>query len=201
MTTLAPFRLTSAPLAPEATAGPSAPPVQVSWQLGPEDPTTSTKPESFNYDREHGAYPNELGSLAEFDAWCREMELENSIQISKSSTAHSNGPLWSQRRYYVCAQGWSGGKYKYEKKYPDCLRKVESKKSDCKYRIVIKLYPHTQTILGHCEGEHNHGLSEKLNIRYCRLSNVAINQIKSLLEQEVAHKRIVSQQTYLFLPI
>jgi hypothetical protein len=192
MTTLPRFRMKVAPRAPEApemTAGPSAPPAVLRLDLRADDPATSRKPGSFNYDRDSGQYPLEWANITEFDAWRRTEELANSIELIGSTVAHG-GPLWSKRRFYVCSRQLSGGKSKYQKKHPERFTKIGSKKTGCDCKVVIKHYPHTPIILGRYEDEHNHevGLA---NIAYMRMSQAARVQIRNMLEMKIDPKEIV----------
>src|SRR5712672_3088811 len=122
----------------------------------PETPANSTRRGSFNYDREKRSYPMEWPSLAAFDAWRRNEELAHSVEFIASSSARptiiEEGPmLWTMRRVYVCSR---------QPKYPDReqIQKIGSgsKKTGCRFRVVIKLYPHTETVLGRCTRTHNH---------------------------------------------
>ncbi len=168
MSTSTRFRLSIAPIDASMRTGPSAPPAELCLNLGLVPPTTSDQsmcterpsddpPEtaetpatltgrgSFNYDREQGDYPMEWSDLTAFNTWCREEELRYSIELILSMVKHG-GPLWTERRVYVCSRQMSGGQKKYEKKNPGWHRKIDSKKTGCHCRVAIKLYPHTDTI-------------------------------------------------------
>jgi len=215
MTTLLRFRLSIAPPDASMTAGPSAPPAELCLDLGltrsnapaaperspraerpsddppetAETPATSTRRGSFNYDREHGVFNLEWANFAAFDAWRREEELRYSIELV-ASTVKPGGPLWTQYRLYVCSRQLSGGRKQYEKKNPAWNRKIDSKKTGCRCRVAIKLYPHTDIILGHYTSTHDHEIGSG-NIAYTRMSGVAREQIRSMLVQRVDHKEIV----------
>ena len=154
-----------------------------------ETPATSTRRGSFNYDRERGEYPMEWSDLAAFNAWRREEELRYSIELILS-VVKRGGPLWTERRVYVCSRQMSGGQKKYEKKNPGWHRKIDSKKTGCHCRVAIKLYPHTDIILGHYTSTHDHEISSG-NIAYMRMLGIAREQIRSMLVQRVDHKEIV----------
>jgi FAR1 DNA-binding domain len=98
--------------------------------------------------------------------------------------------LWTEKRYYVCSRGLSGGASKYQKKHPERQRKIESKKTGCRCKLLIKLYPHTSTILGRYQDEHNHEVGIA-NIAYMRMSHAARERIKSMLEQKIDPREIV----------
>jgi hypothetical protein len=131
----------------------------------------------------------EWSDLTAFNTWHREEELHYSIELI-ASRVRSGGTLWTQNRLYICSCQLSGGRKEYEKKKPDWNRKIGSKKTGCRCRIIIKLYPHTDTILGHYRNTHDHEVGSA-NIAYTRMSGVAQEQIKSMLVQKVDHKEIV----------
>jgi hypothetical protein len=190
MTTLPHFRLSIAPPAPEMSTGPIAPPTQSRLDLRTVDPATSRRAGSFNYDREHG-FPLEWSNLAEFHAWRREEELAYSIELIGSTVRDGKkNPLWMKKRLFVCSRQPSGGKSKYQKKFPDRQRKIESKKSGCHCKIWIKLYYHTPIVLGRYETEHDHEIG-LANIAYTRMSRGARDQIKNMLMQKVDPREIV----------
>ena len=157
-------------------------------------PATSIKCGSYNYDWVHG-YPLEWSDFAAFNAWRREEELRYSIELIASTvkcgvTVKCGGPLWTEKRLYVCSRQPSGGRTEFEKKHPDWCRKIGSKKTGCRCRVVIKLYPHTDTILGNYMNTHDHEVGSE-NIAYTWMSHVAREQIKSMLVQKVDRKEIV----------
>jgi hypothetical protein len=158
-----------------------------------EDPATSRKWGSFNYDWEHGRWPFEWEDLANFEAWHRDEELLHSIEIISSSTAHGGkGLLWVKRRVLVCRRSWSRGKSNYIKQDPKWKQKIGSKKIGCHYRLVIKHYPHTPLILGHLEREHDHEMGLQ-NIIYTRMSRRGWEKIKFMLRQKIDPREIVSK--------
>jgi hypothetical protein len=203
--------MTIAPLDASMTTGPSAPSAKLCPDLGfvapatPEQspctarrsdvpqgttnaPATSTKRGSYNYDRKHG-YLLEWSDSAAFDAWRREEELRYSIELIASTVKH-RGLLWTEKRLYVCSCQLSSGWQQYEKKNPNWRRKIGSKKTGCHCRVVIKLYPHTDAILGNYTNIHDHDIGSD-NIAYTRMSGVVQEQIKSMLVQKVDQKEIV----------
>jgi hypothetical protein len=203
------------------TTRPSAPPAELCPDLGlvapaaPEqspraehrsdvppgttkDPATSTKCGSYNYDQEHGGYLLEWSDFAAFDKWRQEEELRYSIELIASTVKHGE-LLWTEKRLYVCLRQLSGGQKQYEKKKLDRRRKIGSKKTGCRCRVVIKLYPHTDAILGNYTNVHDNDVGSD-NIAYTRMSGVAREQIKSMLVQKVDHKEIVCNQTLFSAP-
>ena len=211
-TTLPRFRLSIAPPDASMMAGPSAPPAELCLDLGliapaalersphaerpsndppetAETPATSTRRGSFNYDQEHSNYPLEWSDLATFNTWHQEEECRYSIEFI-ASRVRSGGHLWTQNQLYVCSRQLSGGRKQYEKKNPHWNRKIDSKKTGCHCRVIIKLYPHTDTILGNYRNAHDHEVGSD-NIAYTRMLGIAWEQIKSMLVQKVDHKEIV----------
>jgi hypothetical protein len=153
-----------------------------------ETPATSLRKGSFNWDRENG-WALEWASIAEFEAWLKEEQLINSIEFVVSGTRTGKW-LWTKRWTYVCSRQHSGGQKKYDKKHPDSFRKIDSKKTGCRCRIEIKIYPHTLAILGRYAKEHDHEI-HLANVAYTRLSQAARAQIKVMLKQKVDQKEIV----------
>jgi hypothetical protein len=189
MTTLPRFHLKIVPRAPEmpeATARPSPPPTVQRLDLHVQDPASSRRPGSFNYDWESSKYPHEWANMAEFDAWQRVEELAYSIELIAGHIAHGK-MLWTQRCHYVCSREPSGGSTQ-----KDRLERLtfQSKKLGCNCKIVIKSYPHTPTILGCYEEEHDHDVG-LANIAYTRLSIAAQIQIRNMLERKVDSREIV----------
>ena len=151
-------------------------------------PATSRKVGSFIYDQEHCIYPLQWEDMSSFHAWRREEELAHSIELIASSTV-SGGPLWLQKRIYVCARQLSGGPNKYNKKFHR-FRKIGTKKTGCRCRIIIKRYHHTSTIFGRYVNVHDHDLGLG-NIAYMRLSRAARETVKAMLIQQVDRRAIV----------
>jgi hypothetical protein len=96
----------------------STPPAVICLDLRSDEPATSIRPGSFNYDKENGAYPHKWSSLADFDDWHQDEEIAYSIELISSKIMRGN-TLWTEKRYYVCSHGHSGGASKYQKKYPE----------------------------------------------------------------------------------
>ena len=152
-------------------------------------PANSMRKGSFNYDREKGGFAHEWSSLAKFDAWRRQEELTYSIELVTAWTG-PGGRLFTQKKIYCCSRQQTGGDRHYQKKFPDQYQKIESKKTGCRCQLTIKLYPHTQTILGRYEADHDHELG-LANIAYTWISRAAREQINVMLEQRVHRNEIV----------
>jgi hypothetical protein len=218
------FRLSIAP-APVATEpSAAAPPLEMCLDLGigcqargpreacaedgdthPPDsadtPATSRKAGSFSHDQERKIYTLQWEDLSSFHAWRREEELTHSIELIASSTV-SGGRLWLQKRVYVCARQLSGGANKYVKKFPHRFRKIGTKKTGCRCRIIIKRYHHTPTVLGRYVNVHDHDLGLG-NIAYMRLSRTARETVKTMLVQQIDRRAIVRnlQSLIIYIPI
>jgi hypothetical protein len=212
------FHLTLAPPAPGRASGipsgPSTPPMNLSVSgneprsapegsvaaerpsEAAETPANSTKKGSFHYDRVCGGYPMEWAGPAEFEAWRREEHLAYSIELIAAGTVRG-GKLWTLKRIYVCSRQQSGGRSKYEKKFPDRQQKIESKKTGCRCRIAIKYYPHTSVILGHYASEHDHEIG-LANIAYMRMSQVARETITFKLSHKIDPREIVRNANFIF---
>lgn len=148
------------------------------------------RPGSFNYDREKGEYFLEWTDLAEFDAWHRQEEIANSIELLVCRTA--TGKEFTQKRTYCCSRQRTGGDKPYKKKNLDWDRKIDSKKTGCRCQLTIKLYPDTPTVLGRYDANHDHevGLA---NLAYTRMSHAARKIIYEMLAQKIDYKEIVSK--------
>ncbi len=173
-------------------SGLSAPPVPEAAKT----PTNSTKKGSFYYDQVQGGYPMEWARPAKFEVWCQEEELAYSIELIASSTVHS-GKLWVLKHVYVCSHQLSGGQSKYQKKIPDWQCKINSKKTGCWCRIVIKYYPHTSAILGRYASKHDHEIG-LANIAYTQMLRVAREKIKYKLSQKIDPREIVRNPNFNF---
>lgn len=158
-----------------------------------ETPENSKRKGSFRYDREKGGYNLEWTSAAEFDMWRRQEEITHSIQFAVSRTSGPSGAdgwLFTKKKTYRCSRQETGGERHYQKKHPDRKQKIKGKKMGCSCQITIKLYPHTTTILGRYDADHDHevGLA---NIAYTRMSDAARDKINWMLTQKIDQKEIV----------
>jgi hypothetical protein len=100
------------------------------------------------------------------------------------------GPLWTEKWLYVCLRQLSGGRKPYEKKNLGWKCKIDSKKKGCHCWVIIKLYLHTDTILGNYMNTHDYEIGLN-NITYMQMSGIAQEQIKLMLVQKVDHKEII----------
>ena len=182
-------------------SGPSTPPMELPERStlaehppkepskSAETPANSTRSGSFYYDQVGSGYLMEWASPAEFEVWCQEEELTYFIELIASKTVHGGG-LWTLKRVYVCSCQLSRGRSKYQKKHPDQHQKIQNKKMECQCSIIIKLYPHTTTILGQYVSKHDHEIG-LVNIAYTWMSQVAREKIKYKLVQKIDPRKIV----------
>jgi hypothetical protein len=182
---------------PKLVAGPSTPPTEPEalakdqGNLGDpdgEDPTTSRKKGSFYSNQKGRFYMLEWANFAEFDAWCQAEEAANTIEF-RASTVWQGSMLWTCQHLFVCRQQSTGGG-KYTKKNPKQKHKIESKKISCPCCVLIKIYPHTMTILGHYKKAHNHETGAA-NIKYMGISHNAWEHVKALLGERVDWQQVV----------
>jgi hypothetical protein len=131
----------------------------------------------------------EWSDFAAFNVWHCEKELHYLIELI-ASTVKRGGPLWTEKQLYVCSCQLFRGLKLYNKKNPDWHCKIDSKKTGCGCQVVIKLYLHTDSILGNYTNAHDHEVGSD-NIAYTWMSGVALEQIQSMLVQKVDRKGIV----------
>ena len=109
---------------------------------------------SIVYDCEKGTMPLEWENEDAFLVWLAAEEHKNVIQLVVSRTEHSDSPNWWAQHVYRCSQEFSGG-IRVKRDQVQSNQKISTKKTGCWYRLTIKMYPHTETILGKYEGQHD----------------------------------------------
>lgn len=151
-----------------------------------------TKPPygSITYDREKGAMPLEWENEAEFLAWLVAEEHDKAIRLIVSRTEESDSPNWRARRVFRCSREFSGGK-PHREGANQSNRKIPTMKTGCRCRLTIKMYPHTDTILGKYETQHNHALGDD-NLRFLRLSDGIRVRVMEMIHMGMDSKAIVS---------
>jgi len=156
-----------------------------------ETPATSRRRGGFDFDWEWGLYPLAWDDMANFQAWHWEEELAYTIEIL-SSSRYYGGPtsLWMMHCVFMCGHEYPEGKPRYVRKCPERCQKVPSKKTGCRFRLVIKLYPNTPIILGHIERDHDHEMG-LANLIYTHISRGTRERIKSMLRQKIDLREIV----------
>ncbi|KAH9010854.1 hypothetical protein EDB84DRAFT_1251913, partial [Lactarius hengduanensis] len=133
---------------------------------------------SFLYDQESGHYNLSWGSLAEFDTWRQEVERADSVEIRVAKK--EAGLNYSWKRVYRCTRQGTGGIKPYEKKNPNQIRKIGSKRTGCTCKVDLKAYPGTNILLGHYQKDHSHPINTQ-NLIYTRISTVAKDKAKESL--------------------
>jgi hypothetical protein len=155
-----------------------------------EDPATFRKKRSFYSNRKGRFYMLEWANFAEFDAWCWVEEATNMIEFC-ALTVWQSGTLWTCQCLFVCRHQSTGGG-NYTKKNPKQKHKIESKKISCLCHLLIKIYPHTTTILGNYKKAHNHETGAT-NIKYMGILHDTWEHIRALLRDRVNWQQIVHE--------
>jgi hypothetical protein len=128
-----------------------------------------------------------------FLAWRAAEESEKTIELIVSKVVHSDSPIWRERRVLKCSREWACGRPAQNKAAEGKRdRKIPSKKTGCRCRLTIKLYQHTDTILGKYENEHDHPLGED-NLRFTRLTDNIKNLVTIMVRTRIDGKVIVSR--------
>ena len=144
---------------------------------------------SFTYDREKGGMTWEWVDANAFLAWLATEENEKSIELVVSKVIQSDSPIWRERRNYRCAREYTGGKMD-RQRITQSERTIPSKKTGCRCRLTIKMYPHTDIILGKYDEEHDHTIGDD-NLRFTRLSDATRELVMQLARAGVHTKAIV----------
>jgi len=150
----------------------------------------------FDFDRASGKFKLEWGGLAKFDMWRQDQERTNSIELRIAKTIPA-GICFLWKRIYKCAQKGSPKDSAYQKKYPDQIRKHESKQIGCCCQVEFKAYPDTTVLLGHYIQGHNHP-TNSANLVFTHVSEKAKGRVKELLEQGVERRKIVCNHCFAY---
>jgi hypothetical protein len=143
---------------------------------------------SYQYDQESGHYNLSWGSLAEFDVWRQEQERADSVDIRLAET--STGLNYSWKRVYRCTRQGTGGVKPYEKKNPNQVRKLGSKRTGCACRVHLKAYPGTNVLLGNYHRKHDHPIHMS-NLIFTRVSEQARGKARELLQNGTERSEVV----------
>ena len=154
----------------------------------PDDALTTHKRGSITYDREKGGMILEWANESEFRVWRAAEEAKKSIKLIVSVTKHSKSQIWRERRVLRCSREFTGGRHNHTKRQN---LKIPSKKSGCQCHLIIKFYPHTDTILGKYEGHHDHPIADA-NVRFTRLSDKIKHCVMDMVRTGIASREIVS---------
>lgn len=176
---------------------------------------------SYKSDCKHPHWNREWNSLDEFEEWKRGEEERHCIEFRIQETrkpAESSKHLYSWRREYRCGRrGTGSGGKKYEKKFPDRERKIETKRvsrqasrrvrtlgtrsyasftyrqleEGCPCTLTIKTYPDTKRVVGRYVDEHSHETGGS-NVKYTRIPTHIRESIAQMLRNKVNPEHIVS---------
>ena len=144
---------------------------------------------SFTYDREKGGMTREWADANAFLAWLATEETEKSVELILSKVERLDSTIWRERRLYRCARQFTGRK-KDRERTTKSERVIPSKKTDCRCRVTIKLYPHTDKVLGKYDEEHDHAIGEE-NLRFTRLWDNTKEHVMELAHAGVDSNAIV----------
>jgi hypothetical protein len=150
---------------------------------------------SITYDHEKGGMKQEWADYTAFLDWLATKETNNSIEFILSQVEHSDLPIWQEWRMYKCTQEYSGGKHDWEK-ITQWERTIPSKKTGCWCHLMIKRYPHTDTILGKYEDQHNHAIGDE-NLWFTRLLDTTKALVMEMVHTGIDSKAIV-HDNYIF---
>jgi hypothetical protein len=161
------------------------------------DPTTLTKMESITYNREEAGYNLEWKSRDNFDKWLTYEQATIGIEIRLSKTYYpKNSALYLKGKIFCCIRNRTKGKKHYVKKTTR-KRKIDSKRIEgrCPYSVQIKIYPHTDTILGRYNANHFHSVS-KDNLQYIQIWVFTHALIEDWIHYGVTDLEIVSDPLF-----
>src|ERR1700722_6820647 len=110
----------------------------------------------YTSDLQSGKYELQWPFLAAMEAWIKEEESANYIELRLKDTILNDKLHWDEKYVFVCARQGTGGASSYEKKKPTWGRKVPTKRIRCPCRLVVKTYPNLAQVLGTYEKKHSH---------------------------------------------
>lgn len=186
MTTIPRFRLSLTQMGPAESA-----PTEMVLDFSEKGTPDLTLPArgGFEYDRATGKFELQWGSLAEFDIWREDQERTYSIELRLAETKPA-GTFFLWKRTYKCARNGSPDDWGYQKKFPDRIQKLPSKRIGCSCQLSVKAYPGTTVLLGHYIQAHNHPTNLG-NIVFTRVTQKAKGRVRELLEFGVEPKKVV----------
>ncbi len=193
MTTIPHFRLSIASAEPAASVSTQ---MELDFSKMGALAQTQSSCGGFDFDRASGKFKLEWGGLAKFDMWRQDQERTNSIELRIAKTIPA-GICFLWKRIYKCAQKGSPKDSAYQKKYPDQIRKHESKQIGCCCQVEFKAYPDTTVLLGHYIQGHNHP-TNSANLVFTHVSEKAKGRVKELLEQGVERRKIVCNHCFAY---
>ena len=144
---------------------------------------------SITYDHEKEGMEWEWADYNTFLDWLATKETMNSIEFIVSQVEHSDTPIWREWHVYRCAREYSGRKTTQEK-ITEWGRTIPSKKTGCWCCLTIKRYPHTDTILGKYEDQHDHTIGDD-NLQFTRLLDATKALVMDMVCTGIDSKAIV----------
>ena len=165
-----------------------------SRRQNPVDPATSRQRGSITWDREHG-FDLEWDSPEDFHKWRESEQRAHGVELRLSHTRRPQGStknaVFSGSRLFVCARQGTGGIKEYRRK-TNRESHQDSKRIEggCPCSVLIKIYPHTGTILGRYTPDHSHPTG-KDNLRYVRIRVPTLEQIMGLIRLGLSDREIV----------
>jgi hypothetical protein len=165
-----------------------------SKRQNPVDPVTSRQRGSITWDREHG-FDLEWDSPEDFHKWRESEQRAHGVELRVCHTRRPQGSaksaVFSGSQLFVCARQGTGGIKEYKRKTKRESHQ-DSKRIDggCPCRVLIKIYPHTRTILGRYTPDHSHPTG-KDNLRYVRIRIPTVEQIMGLIRLGLSDREIV----------
>ena len=153
---------------------------------------------SFEHDIHTGGYDLCWSNMEEFESWKLSEEEASTIEFlckEKVPPIGDAAHLWKKKIFFICAHGFTGGKDNYTKKTSH-EHKLPAKRVGCPCRLTIKLYPHTNEVLGSYHKSHSHEIGKK-NTRFTHLRKETRAEIEHLLCLGVEPHKVVS--LFLFL--
>jgi hypothetical protein len=95
-----------------------------------------------------------------FLTWLATEEMEKSIELIVSQVEQSDSPIWWERLVYRCTREYTGGKHDHQRT-TQWERLIPLKKTGCQCHLTIKLYLHTDKILGKYNEQHDHMIGDE----------------------------------------
>ena len=109
---------------------------------------------SFAYDQEKGGMTWEWADIDTFLTWLATKETKKSIQLIVSQVKQSDSSIWREQHVYRCPREFTG-REKDRQNITRSEQAIPSKKMGCRCTLTIKMYPHTDKILGKYDEEHD----------------------------------------------